>query len=1083
LCLTSNVLTSCSTQSYKVIEEEQDYYHLEGLKDSYSVGETVSFSVKINDGVAKLVNRVTTNVVGTNISENDDIYSFSMPNQDATIIVSLLDANKYDGDGNEETPVTITNKYQLAQFRDDYNEGEYSNIYCYVNIEADIDLNGEEWVPIGDYSNSFQGVVEGNNHTISNFTLGSIESNLTSNTASFYGLFGMMGYSEVYDLNLSSINALLEVKGKGNYVYIGGLAGYAYNSYFENVDVSFTSLNVSSLQNGSAITTIGGLVGEFNGIASDEYSYVVSINGCSSSGDVVFSDSEAADEVVNYSGGLVGVISTGTFENIAQISSCYHKGSIIGKTNAGGLIGYTGIYTGITNCFASGDKVEATGTDGSYAGGLVAQAYYENASYECFSFYNTISAPASTSTYYKSYAGLIYGYASADDYDSYELIGAHAYSCLAKEATVSADNINNEDTTKLTSEIDIAKELNFSENIWDLTSLTITNPNFDYDISVKIYDGDTLKETISGESNTFDSKLASKLVNYTGSKKSGYSYFGLGFYTDLEANYRFYLPLSHDISLFTQYASVDKLVGSYSVKATYYENSFSSGTFVISEDSFTWILEDNCVSYYSFTFDGEHIFINDYTGEDVLEGNLGGYSDTIFSFDEEDLTISGYDVNSDDCTYLASKLDSEVSVPNYSSSNISGVWYTADNKSVYLFNDGNYYGTYTSSSSGNSITSVGGYILNSDNSIEIGYTNNVLSKTSGKYDSNYGIIYSSSGVILAKESIGNIYSSEDKSVSITLVGDKYYLINSGSISLFNEEIKDGSTISIGSDTYLVSGTTLVKEVKESLPASLLGEWTGTVGVNSLTLILNEDYTGSYNGTDITFEYKNNTISFVFGEYTATLTFDESNLKLTGNAVDEYEEFNLDISLTKKKEEESTTKGYYGTWCGTVGSNENMELILNSDGTGSYNGTSFTYTESNGTISFNVADMTATLVFNETHKTLNGSFVDDYEGFNFEASFTLSSSESEKGEGNTYKFIGSFSGKVGFNTTTITFNEDGSGTYGETSFTWTYESGTITCTASTGYFTLTCTYNESSDSISLSYEDEDYNEFSGTLNRV
>ena len=62
----------------------------------------------------------------------------------------------------------INNLNDLKAFRDSVNAGnKYSNKT--VNLNADIDLNGETWTPIA----SFAGTFDGNNYTISNFKLDS----------------------------------------------------------------------------------------------------------------------------------------------------------------------------------------------------------------------------------------------------------------------------------------------------------------------------------------------------------------------------------------------------------------------------------------------------------------------------------------------------------------------------------------------------------------------------------------------------------------------------------------------------------------------------------------------------------------------------------------------------------------------------------------------------------------------------------------------------------------------------------------------------------------------------------------------
>lgn len=67
---------------------------------------------------------------------------------------------------------TISTLEELKAFRDEVNAG---NTFKGETIELanDIDLGGEEWTPIGTQSHQFQGIFNGNGHTISNLKINS----------------------------------------------------------------------------------------------------------------------------------------------------------------------------------------------------------------------------------------------------------------------------------------------------------------------------------------------------------------------------------------------------------------------------------------------------------------------------------------------------------------------------------------------------------------------------------------------------------------------------------------------------------------------------------------------------------------------------------------------------------------------------------------------------------------------------------------------------------------------------------------------------------------------------------------------
>lgn len=73
-----------------------------------------------------------------------------------------------------------------------------------VLLEADIDLNGKDWLPIG-VSSSFQGYFEGQGHTVSNFTVSPAKAAHTStSTGQYYSLFGVIAHgAEIRELTVT----------------------------------------------------------------------------------------------------------------------------------------------------------------------------------------------------------------------------------------------------------------------------------------------------------------------------------------------------------------------------------------------------------------------------------------------------------------------------------------------------------------------------------------------------------------------------------------------------------------------------------------------------------------------------------------------------------------------------------------------------------------------------------------------------------------------------------------------------------------------------------------------------------------
>lgn len=245
---------------------------------------------------------------------------------------------------------TISDSADLAGLAKLVNEG---NNFSGKTIELgdDIDLGGKEWTPIGNSTNSFKGVFEGNKHTITNLYVNKPNS-------THQGLFGYIkgtGYTNclVTDLNLTNVNVT-------GFNYTGGLSGQAYTCGFKNVTVS-----------GNVIggRYVGGLVGHvytqfegcnFVGSVTGEYGLRDQIGGIAGSGDGRFynctaiqgADSEYLVSGDCWNGGIIG----GGQEGASAID-CYVKGNIMNKSewcgcSGAGIAGEAGMYA---NCKFTGN--------------------------------------------------------------------------------------------------------------------------------------------------------------------------------------------------------------------------------------------------------------------------------------------------------------------------------------------------------------------------------------------------------------------------------------------------------------------------------------------------------------------------------------------------------------------------------------------------------------------------------------------------------------------------------------------------------------------------------------------------------
>lgn len=168
-----------------------------------------------------------------------------------------------------------------------------NNLASSYELTADIDLQNNEWSPIGTKDAPFKGKLYGNGYTISNFSVNS--------QLDYVGLFGYIDNAQIEDVNILNCNII----GKSN---VGGLIGYAKKS---------TVINCQVLGSGSikGDAKVGGLIG------MKEYG---NLYKCNSEITVTGTDS---------TGGLIG-------DNSGEVELCHSTGAVSGSINIGGLIGY-----------------------------------------------------------------------------------------------------------------------------------------------------------------------------------------------------------------------------------------------------------------------------------------------------------------------------------------------------------------------------------------------------------------------------------------------------------------------------------------------------------------------------------------------------------------------------------------------------------------------------------------------------------------------------------------------------------------------------------------------------------------------
>lgn len=195
----------------------------------------------------------------------------------------------------------------------------------HYKLVADIDLENEEWSPIGNSTNSFTGVFDGNGHTISNFKISTQK-----------GYIGLFGYNKGTIKNLTITGTDINIPAVSQNSYVGAIAGYNKGT-IEDVEVSGTLL--MNAHSSSYTSYIGGISGYNEGTIKN------SINNTSVTG-------------INYVSGI-------TAYNVGTLNAVQNKGSITADKYGAGITAFTS--TGLSNCINEGN-INA----GSYTAGIVA---------------------------------------------------------------------------------------------------------------------------------------------------------------------------------------------------------------------------------------------------------------------------------------------------------------------------------------------------------------------------------------------------------------------------------------------------------------------------------------------------------------------------------------------------------------------------------------------------------------------------------------------------------------------------------------------------------------------------------------
>ena len=269
--------------------------------------------------------------------------------------------------GTEQNPYEISTATQLKAIN--------NNLSACYKLTANIDLNGEDFTPLGNAeSGTFSGIFDGNGFTISNLNVfsgkfaglfgcneGTIK-NVKLSGIYVYGtryIGGVVGQNttlgSVFNCSVSSGD--IEADDGINEIYAGGIIGY--NEGF--VEGTFSNNANLKINNESSLAVAGGIIGKNNSV------YSVNITDSTNTGNVSASSSSSS----SYSGGFVGNNDNGaiTISNSTNTGNVSDSNSSSGYS--GGFIGYNynrGTTT-ITDCTNAGNVLSSfSGGGGGFVG-------------------------------------------------------------------------------------------------------------------------------------------------------------------------------------------------------------------------------------------------------------------------------------------------------------------------------------------------------------------------------------------------------------------------------------------------------------------------------------------------------------------------------------------------------------------------------------------------------------------------------------------------------------------------------------------------------------------------------------------
>jgi len=272
----------------------------------------------------------------------------------------------------DSEPFIISTPEQLKLLSDIVNDTSETTIIgatasSSYKLAKSFDLDSLTWTPIGSVEHPFQGVFDGDGHTIKGLFI--------NTDLGYQGLFGYLLEGTVKNVNIldghiTAGNVMI------NNDYSGGIVGYNNNGTIDGCTVAGLLTNNSNNFGGIA----GYMIGTNSKIVNCENkASIISTFGCKVGGIVGFAIDGVVDHCRNtgsfdsgesyYTGGIAGH----TYKS--SILNCGNTGNLNGQFLVGGVVGYSAAQSLIINCYNTGNVEGLTYMGeyffGSSMGGIV----------------------------------------------------------------------------------------------------------------------------------------------------------------------------------------------------------------------------------------------------------------------------------------------------------------------------------------------------------------------------------------------------------------------------------------------------------------------------------------------------------------------------------------------------------------------------------------------------------------------------------------------------------------------------------------------------------------------------------------